>query len=184
MFSSHCNMAFLSAATLTRARSVQHSSICPIRMCDTRPSANENDNNPDGPKVAKARKMQVSNSPPSKRKLVRNKPGMEPSDKDSYMVDAAGKGRSNVYADARPGDMVGGPEVGEGLGPRRGKKEKKVTRAAAIQKSQGFADAWAEQNAGKIDVWIIIGAVTLLTPILILVWAVATGVIPTGGLFE
>lgn len=109
---------------------------------------------------------------------------MEPSDKESDMADAAGRLRANMYADARAGDMVGAPEVGDGLGPRRGKKEKKVTRAAAIQKSQGFADAWAEQNAGKIDVWIIIGAVTLLTPILILVWAVATGVIPTGGLFE
>lgn len=90
----------------------------------------------------------------------------------------------SVYADATPGDMVGAPEVGEGMGPRRGVAEKKVTRAAAIQKSRTFADAWAEQNEGKIDVWIIIGAVTLLTPIIILVWAVATGVIPTGGLFE
>lgn len=80
--------------------------------------------------------------------------------------------------------MVGGPPVGDGMGPRRGAKEKKVTRAAAIQKSQSFADAWAEQNQGRVDVWLIIGALTLLTPILILVWAVATGVIPTGGLFE
>lgn len=80
--------------------------------------------------------------------------------------------------------MVGGPAVGAGLGPRRGAQEKKVTRAAAIQKSKGFADAWAEQNQGRIDVWLIIGALTLLTPVLILVWAVATGVIPTEGLFD
>lgn len=80
--------------------------------------------------------------------------------------------------------MAGGPVVGEGMGPRRGTREKKVTRAAAIQKSQSFADAWAEQNQGKIDVWLIIGLLTLLTPIIILIWAVATGVIPTAGLFD
>lgn len=90
----------------------------------------------------------------------------------------------STYADARPGDMVGAPPVGTGMGPRRGTDEKKVTKAAAIQKSQSFADAWAEQNQGKVDVWLIIGVLTLLTPIAILVWAVATGVIPTGGLFE
>lgn len=89
-----------------------------------------------------------------------------------------------MYADARAGDMVGAPGVGEGLGPRRGTGEKKVTKAAAIQKSQSFADAWAEQNQGRVDVWLIIGAITLLTPLVILAWAVATGVIPTGGLFE
>ena len=116
------------------------------------------------------RKLPVTNSPPTPgKKLVRNKP------------DAQGSG---TYADSSAGDMAGGPEVGEGLGPRRGVKEKKVTKAAAIQKSQGFADAWAEQNQGRLDVWFVIGLITLLTPLVILVWAVATGVIPTGGLFE
>eukprot|EP00183_Erythrolobus_madagascarensis_P007023 CAMPEP_0185846402 /NCGR_PEP_ID=MMETSP1354-20130828/2056_1 /TAXON_ID=708628 /ORGANISM="Erythrolobus madagascarensis, Strain CCMP3276" /LENGTH=100 /DNA_ID=CAMNT_0028546531 /DNA_START=849 /DNA_END=1148 /DNA_ORIENTATION=- len=32
-------------------------------------------------------------------------------------------------------------------------KKKKVSKAAEIQKSQSFADAWAEQNRGKVDVW-------------------------------
>lgn len=123
------------------------------------------------------RNLPVTNSPPSARKLVRNKPGTE-------APPTSTEPKSGVYADARAGDMVGAPGVGEGLGPRRGVSEKKVTRAAAIQKSQTFADAWAEQNQGRVDVWLIIGAVTLLTPIIILVWAIATGVIPTGGLFE
>lgn len=115
-----------------------------------------------------AKKLPVSNSPAVPgRKLVRNK------------SDA-----SNNYAQGSAGDMVGGPAVGEGLGPRRGVQEKKVTKAAAIQKSQSFADAWAEQNQGRPDIWLLIGALTLLTPIIILAWAVATGVIPTGGLFE
>lgn len=117
-----------------------------------------------------AKKMPVTNSPATPgRKLVRS-------------VDASAP--PPAYADARPGDMVGAPEVGEGMGPRRGARDKKVTRAAAIQKSQSFADAWAEQNEGRVDVWLIIAALTLLTPIAILAWAVATGVIPTGGLFD
>lgn len=116
------------------------------------------------------------NAAPSAKKLVRNKPGMEP--------DTSAGVSPSTYANASPGDMVGAPEVGEGMGPRRGTKEKKVTRAAAIQKSKGFADAWAEQNQGRPDVWLVIGAAALLTPILILVWAIATGVIPTGDLFE
>lgn len=91
---------------------------------------------------------------------------------------------SNTYAESAPGDMANAPEVGEGMGPRRGTKEKKVTRAAEIQKSQSFADAWAEQNQGRVDVWLIIGAMTLLTPLLILAWGVASGAIPTGGLFD
>lgn len=125
------------------------------------------DNNPSAP-----RKLPVKNAPAVPgRKLVRNKPGTSSTN-------------SSSFADARPGDMVGGPPVGDGMGPRRGTKEKKVTRAAAIQKSQTFADAWAEQNQGRVDVWLIIGAITLLTPLIILAWAVATGVIPTGGLFE
>lgn len=70
------------------------------------------------------------------------------------------------FAEAAPGDMVGGGVVGAGMGPRRGNKEKKVTKAAAIQKSQTFADAWAEQNEGKVDVWLIIGLITLLTPLI------------------
>lgn len=130
-----------------------------VRMCEQQKPTPADDNSTPG------RKLPVSNSPASSgKKLVRNK--------------------TQQYADARPGDMVGGPKVGEGMGPRRGTKEKKVTRAAEIQKSQSFADAWAEQNQGRVDVWLIIGAMTLLTPIVIIAWAVATGVIPTGGLFE
>lgn len=141
---------------------------CPPRMCTNSDQRNNtNNNNPSTPK-----KLSITNSPPTPgRKLVRNKPGTTST-------------KPNLYADASPGDMAGGPAVGEGMGPRRGTKEKKVTRAAAIQKSQSFADAWAEQNQGRIDVWLIIGAITLLTPLIILAWAVATGVIPTGGLFD
>lgn len=62
----------------------------------------------------------------------------------------------------------------------RKRQEKKVTRAAAIQKSQNFSDAWAEQNAGRPDVWLFIGLLTLLTPVVILIWGVAWGVIPLG----
>lgn len=141
------------------------------------PPSTEDDQSADSAN-SKARKLPVTNSPPSTRKLVRNKPGMAPASPPTA------KSASSLYADARAGDMVGAPEVGEGLGPRRGVGEKKVTRAAAIQKSKSFADAWAEQNQGRIDVWIIIGLITLLTPLVILAWAVATGIIPTGGLFE
>lgn len=142
-------------------------------MASTPPPENEQSTTPTPPPI---RKMPVTNNAASTEKIVRNKPGMEGS---SSVV-----GKKNVYADASAGDMVGAPEVGEGMGPRRGVGEKKVTRAAAIQKSQTFADAWAEQNEGKVDVWVIIGIVTLLTPLVIIAWAVATGVIPTGGLFE
>ncbi|CAN8065141.1 unnamed protein product [Agarophyton chilense] len=135
-------------------------------MCER--DATGNNDPKDKQQSTAARRLPVTNSEPSKRRLVRNKADVT----------------SDVYADARAGDMVGAPEVGTGLGPRRGRNEKKVTRAAAIQKSQSFADAWAEQNQGRVDVWLIIGAITLLTPLLILAWAVATGVIPTGGLFD
>lgn len=149
------NMAFITTP-LFHPRQSRRASTSALRMTQQPPESQP------------PKKMPVTNSPPSKRKLVRNKPDT---------------GQS-VFADARAGDMVGAPQVGEGLGPRRGVKEKKVTRAAAIQKSQGFADAWAEQNQGRVDVWLIIGALTLLTPLVILAWAIATGVIPTGGLFE
>lgn len=164
-------MAFLSTTTTLSLRSAQRKSTCSIRM--------ESKGDAKGSDASKSnRKLPVTNSPPSTRKLVRNKPGTSPSeDGDTPM-------KSAVYADARAGDMVGAPPVGDGLGPRRGAADKKVTRAAAIQKSQTFADAWAEQNEGRLDVWLIIGAVTLLTPFVILAWAVTTGVIPTGGLFE
>jgi hypothetical protein len=52
----------------------------------------------------------------------------------------------------------------------------------------GFADAWASQNrdrgGSRIDVWVIIGLLFILTPFVILGIAVYTGVVPTGGLFE
>ena len=121
------------------------------------------------------------NNPPLQKKLPVTNDAATPGRKLQRNKPDSGK---PVYADARAGDMVGAPGVGEGLGPRRGTGEKKVTKAAAIQKSQSFADAWAEQNQGRVDVWLIIGAITLLTPLVILAWAVATGVIPTGGLFE
>lgn len=168
--------AFVSSATPATLRLRGRKVICPARMTATPPST-EDDQSSDSVNT-NSRKIPVTNSPPSNRKLVRNKPGATPA---SPPTPEASK---SVYADARAGDMIGGPEVGEGLGPRRGAREKKVTRAAAIQKSQSFADAWAEQNQGRIDVWIIIGLITLLTPLVILAWAIATGVIPTGGLFE
>lgn len=151
-----CNPTLRPHNAVTRVHTRQ------VWKCEQKPmESNENE----GAVSKPARKLPVSNAPPNTgKKLVRNK--------------------TQEYADGSAGDMVGGPEVGEGMGPRRGTKEKKVTRAAAIQKSQSFADAWAEQNQGKVDVWLIIGAMTLLTPVVILVWAVATGVIPTGGLFE
>lgn len=163
-------MAFLSAPVLPVSRA-RRAAVCrtPPRLTATPPPSEDEPATP-------PRKLPVTNSEPSTRKLTRNKPGMA---SDNSAVPS-----SSVYADGRAGDMVGGPEVGEGLGPRRGASEKKVTRAAAIQKSQTFADAWAEQNEGKLDVWLIIGALTLLTPILILLWAIATGVIPTAGIFE
>lgn len=150
-------MAFISTPILLSSR-IRNPRVCPVRMSQ---------DTPDSQKPA-PKKLPVTNSPPSKQKLVRNKSELN----------------DTVFADGSAGDMAGGPQVGEGMGPRRGVRDKKVTKAAAIQKSQGFADAWAEQNQGKVDVWLIIGAITLLTPLLILVWAVSTGVIPTGGLFE
>lgn len=135
---------------------------CRPRMAGTSP--------PEEP--LKPKKLPVTNSPAQpNRKLTRN------------ISDASPAARP-TYADGSAGDMAGGPPVGEGMGPRRGKKEKKVTRAAAIQKSQSFADAWAEQNQGRVDIWLIIGLLFLLTPFVILAWAISTGVIPTGGLFE
>ncbi len=107
----------------------------------------------------------VSNEGATRKKLVRNV-------------------SDTKFADASAGDMVGAPQVGEGMGPRRGVKEKKVTKAAAIQKSKGFADAWAEQNQGRLDVWFFIGLTFLLTPLLVIVWGVWSGAIPIGGLFE
>ncbi|KAI0567026.1 hypothetical protein FGB62_5g536 [Gracilaria domingensis] len=150
------SMAFITTPPPLSRRG-RRAAVCELRMSE---------DSPEQPPAAK--KLPVTNNPSSKRKLVRNK---------------ADVGRE-VFADARAGDMVGAPEVGEGMGPRRGVREKKVTKAAAIQKSKGFADAWAEQNQGRVDVWLIIGAITLLTPLIILAWGVATGVIPTGGLFE
>jgi len=125
---------------------------------------------PQTPGQPAPKKLSVTNSSPvTGRKLVRNVSDVSSAPK---------------YDQGSAGDMVGGPEVGAGMGPRRCTREKKVTRAAAIQKSQSFADAWAEQNEGKLDVWLIIGALFLITPFAILGWAVSTGVIPTGGLFE
>lgn len=163
-------MAFVSSSGLSpllRRPSPAHVCRRMPRMTYTPPPTPPDDDESAPPA---AKKMPVTNSPAVPgRKLVRN------------VSDAQ---TSATYADGRAGDMVGGPAVGEGMGPRRGAKEKKVTRAAAIQKSQTFADAWAEQNQGKVDVWLIIGLLTLLTPFVILGWAVATGIIPTGGLFE
>lgn len=138
--------------------------VCPLRMTG----------NTDGNQVPKP--VVRNDGPVTGRKLVRNLP-------DAGDTSATGS-ETSMYAEAAAGDMVNAPKVGEGMGPRRGVKEKKVTRAAAIQKSQSFADAWAEQNQGRVDVWLIIGAITLLTPLIILAWAVATGIIPTGGLFD
>lgn len=149
------SMAFVSSPNVFFLRQARPNGICNLRMADEPP--------PPG------KKLPVTNSPPQPgRKLIRNK------------SDA----KSNTYATGSAGDMVGGPPVGSGMGPRRGVKDKKVTKAAAIQNSRSFADAWADQNQGRIDVWLIIGIITLLTPLVILAWAVATGVIPTGGLFE
>lgn len=175
-------MAFLSSPSALFLRAPAHRPmVCGVRMCAKSSEGKEEGDEQKSNSKAQTRKVSVSNSPQSKRKLVRNKAGMEGSAvKSDVDVDVD----SEMFADGTAGDMTGGPQVGEGLGPRRGKGEKKVTRAAAIQKGKGFADAWAEQNAGKIDVWIIIGLVTLLTPLVILAWAVTTGVIPTSGLFD
>lgn len=150
-------MAFVFALNPVLARPRQRAAVCKLRM-SSGDSESEEVQRP-MPKVS-------NDSASPGRKLVRN------------VADV------NQFAEASAGDMANAPKVGEGMGPRRGNKEKKVTRAAAIQKSQSFADAWAEQNQGRVDVWLIIGAVTLLTPLLILVWGVASGVIPTGGLFD
>ncbi|KAK4533320.1 hypothetical protein CCYA_CCYA16G4202 [Cyanidiococcus yangmingshanensis] len=57
-------------------------------------------------------------------------------------------------------------------------RKKKVTRAAALQESLSFSDAWAARNRGRIDVWFVIGLLFILLPLGILIWGVATGVIP------
>mmetsp|Transcript_2773 Transcript_2773/g.4878 ORF Transcript_2773/g.4878 Transcript_2773/m.4878 type:complete len:117 (+) Transcript_2773:791-1141(+) len=57
-------------------------------------------------------------------------------------------------------------------------KEKKVTKAAEVQKSQNFSDAWAEQNRGKVDIWLVIGLLTLLTPAGVLIYGISSGMIP------
>lgn len=75
-------------------------------------------------------------------------------------------------------------ETGETVLQRRRKGPKKVTKAAAAQQSMGFADAWAAQNQGRLDVWLIIGLLTILTPFAILAWGVQSGAIPTGGAFD
>mmetsp|Transcript_7275 Transcript_7275/g.22160 ORF Transcript_7275/g.22160 Transcript_7275/m.22160 type:complete len:187 (+) Transcript_7275:48-608(+) len=70
------------------------------------------------------------------------------------------------------------PELTEEQQIRIKRMKKRVTRAAAIQESQGFADAWSQRNAGRLDVWFWIGLVFLLTPPAILVWGVTSGLIP------
>ncbi|KAJ8905173.1 hypothetical protein NDN08_001682 [Rhodosorus marinus] len=56
--------------------------------------------------------------------------------------------------------------------------KKKVSKAAVIQDSQGFADAWSAANKGRLDVWFWIGLIFLLTPPAFLAWGVYTGIIP------
>uniref|UniRef100_A0A7S1THP7 Uncharacterized protein n=1 Tax=Compsopogon caeruleus TaxID=31354 RepID=A0A7S1THP7_9RHOD len=68
---------------------------------------------------------------------------------------------------------------GDPVGKREGtRKNKKVTKAAAAQGSLGFADAWAASGRNRFDVWFFIGLATLLAPIGILAWGIATGRIP------
>mmetsp|Transcript_7087 Transcript_7087/g.12758 ORF Transcript_7087/g.12758 Transcript_7087/m.12758 type:complete len:136 (-) Transcript_7087:1044-1451(-) len=61
---------------------------------------------------------------------------------------------------------------------RRVTGPKKVTRAAEIQNSMSFLDAWAAVNGNKIDVWVVIGVLTILVPVAGLVIGLVTGVIP------
>eukprot|EP00189_Rhodosorus_marinus_P009690 CAMPEP_0184738112 /NCGR_PEP_ID=MMETSP0315-20130426/844_1 /TAXON_ID=101924 /ORGANISM="Rhodosorus marinus, Strain UTEX LB 2760" /LENGTH=172 /DNA_ID=CAMNT_0027205691 /DNA_START=69 /DNA_END=587 /DNA_ORIENTATION=- len=56
--------------------------------------------------------------------------------------------------------------------------KKKVSKAAVIQDSQGFADAWSAANKGRLDFWFWIGLIFLLTPPAFLAWGVYTGIIP------
>jgi hypothetical protein len=58
------------------------------------------------------------------------------------------------------------------------RRHKKVTRAAALQESLSFSDAWAARNRGRIDIWFVIGLLFILLPLGILIWGIATGVIP------
>eukprot|EP00177_Eucheuma_denticulatum_P004274 GFKZ01007755.1.p1 GENE.GFKZ01007755.1~~GFKZ01007755.1.p1 ORF type:complete len:165 (-),score=16.11 GFKZ01007755.1:70-564(-) len=163
-------MAFLSPPPLDPFRA-------PPRLARTSPRRAPLMTTPPPTDPTPSKKLPVTNTSSTPgRKLTRNK--------QDASTSPPNPNPNPTYADARAGDMVGAPAVGEGLGPRRGIKDKKVTRAAAIQKSKGFADAWAEQNQGRVDVWLVIGALTILTPLLILAWAVATGVIPTAGLFD
>jgi hypothetical protein len=103
---------------------------------------------------------------------------------DDSAKDANGEA---IFAEPSAGEAGAAP-VGTGLGPRRGQREKRVTKAAAAQGSMGFADAWASQNrdrgGSRIDVWAIIGLLFILTPFVIIGIAVYTGAIPTGGLFD
>lgn len=162
-------MAFVSGISFT---TFSHQNGLRARVCRTRRTsvnrlrmnADEDSDSPPPPVP------QVSNQAASRQKLIRNV-----SDKQKGLGE---------YAQSSAGDMVGAPKVGEGMGPKRGTAEKKVTRAAAIQKSQTFADAWAEQNQGRFDVWLVIGLLTLLTPIFGLIFGVTSGAIPIGGLFE
>lgn len=152
-------MAFVSP-TFGALRTRRRAQTCLVRMSATPPEDSEA-LPPPTPNVS-------NNAAVPGKRLVRNLPVTN----------------APEYAEAAPGDMGKSPVVGEGMGPRRGTAEKKVTKAAAIQKSQTFADAWAEQNQGRPDVWLFIGAAFLLTPFIILIWGVVSGAIPTGGLFD
>eukprot|EP00182_Erythrolobus_australicus_P005997 CAMPEP_0185834716 /NCGR_PEP_ID=MMETSP1353-20130828/6048_1 /TAXON_ID=1077150 /ORGANISM="Erythrolobus australicus, Strain CCMP3124" /LENGTH=78 /DNA_ID=CAMNT_0028533203 /DNA_START=233 /DNA_END=469 /DNA_ORIENTATION=+ len=56
-------------------------------------------------------------------------------------------------------------------------KEKKMGRAAS-QQQMGFADAWAERNKGKVDIWLIIAALFFLIPFGTLGYGIWSGIIP------
>ena len=61
---------------------------------------------------------------------------------------------------------------------RRGDGPKKVSRAASAQQGLGFQDAWTLKNGRKFDVWVLIGLLTILTPVGVLVYGLVSGLIP------
>ncbi|KAA8493774.1 hypothetical protein FVE85_4911 [Porphyridium purpureum] len=58
---------------------------------------------------------------------------------------------------------------------------KKFSQASVDQQHMSFQDAWYVKNGRKVDVWVVIGALTILTPVLGLLIGALTGAIP--GLF-
>lgn len=176
-------MAFVSPLVMPSSRP-RRLSVCTQRStayCFTRRAVRMSEQTPASEEESEkeresASQQQIQNDAPVKgRRLVRNI-------SDLSQESSGSESEEQPFAAPRAGE-AGGPEVGKGLGPRRGtQKEKRVTKASAAQGSMSFADAWASQNRDRggtrFDFWFWVGLLFILTPAVILVVALYTGVIP------